>query len=283
MKRSNCLAVCAAVLTLAAHARAHIHINMTPAGSTQGSPLAISFYGNEVGDNVSIVDTGSRKELHYSGTNPDSFSIYTVTADLKVTNEYDSISPGFLSGLRRGRIFNFTSDGSGSDVLRDNPNTSTPPVYDRLTNGVGKPVGYEIVSVVNTLTNQPLASSFRVEWRLIRGPLGNNPANPLRLPDPFSGYPTFSGNSSGLTPEARSYLLRVGSHAHGSSLFPDSGFFLFTDAPLGLYDVTIRAWDVEGYFAASEPVTFRLNVVPEPASLGLIGVAGAMLLARRRR
>jgi hypothetical protein len=262
--RSSIVAVTIAAGT-ALPAAAHLHVNMTPSSADEGAKLTVTHYG---GSGFDIVSAGDRLEMHRDG------GIYTVTADTVVTNEYHSIAPGFLTGLRRGGIANFTADGSPAAERLNNPT-------NRTVDGVGKPVGYELVSVVNVTTGDPLAQPYRVEWRFIRGPATGT--TNLRLPDPFSGYATFAGNSAADTAEGRSYLLRVGAHVHGSGAFPDSGFFLFTDAPVGLYDITIRAWDVEGYFTASDPVTFQLSVIPEPASLLVVGAALAAIAGRRKR
>jgi hypothetical protein len=45
---------------------------------------------------------------------------------------------------------------------------------------------------------------------------------------------------------------------------------------------TLSVFDAGGLYEASDPFTFRFEVVPEPASLSLISVAGLLLLKRRR-
>lgn len=53
------------------------------------------------------------------------------------------------------------------------------------------------------------------------------------------------------------------------------------DAP-GLYDLTLVAWDANGLYADSAPVTLRYNVIPAPASAAIMGLAGLAVVRRRR-
>lgn len=250
MKSTLLMSVFTATLALVSTAHAHLHINITPVSSEQGAALAVTHYGDP---NFQIVSQNGRLEMQLHG------SIYTVTADTITGQQYESLAPG-LAGMRRGGIANFTSDAA--------PDLNHPASRT-------EPVGYEILSVVGV--DDPTLSP-RVLWRLFIGSVGV-----LGLPAAFGGHATFAGDSAGSDALARSYLLPVGAHAHGSASVPDSGFYLFTDAPPGDYDVTIRAWDAAGYFAASEPVTFRLTVTPEPQTVSLIGAAMIALGLRRSR
>ena len=87
---------------------------------------------------------------------------------------------------------------------------------------------------------------------------------------PGEGLEAFS---DGLTRDGRSVELGVG------NLYDDE--VMYADRP-GLYDVSIVAWDANGRYADSAPVTFRIDVIPEPA-MGLLGLGAAMLLRHRRR
>jgi hypothetical protein len=50
----------------------------------------------------------------------------------------------------------------------------------------------------------------------------------------------------------------------------------------GLYDVTFIAWDSNGRYADSAPVTARFDVVPAPGAASLLGLGGLLALRRRR-
>lgn len=245
---------------VATHASAHLHINMGADSTSEDTPLAISFYGSET---FAITDTGDRLEFQEGG------SILTLTTDTLVGAQYNALVSG-LEGTRRAAMPNFTVDGSTQEVV----NLNTPA--GRSTEPAA-PFGYEIVSVVATDGDQPLNADYAVIWRHFTYHGGH-----LGLPSSFSGYETFAADSSGDDVIERAYLIAHGTHSHGG-VDADSGFFLFTDAPVGEYDISIRAIDAGGYFAASEAVTFRLSVVPEPTTLALLGLGGAAMAWRRRR
>ncbi len=80
-----------------------------------------------------------------------------------------------------------------------------------------------------------------------------------------------SAFSTGATRLARSFDTGIGGHAHAQ------GYALSTP---GLYDVTFVAWDSNGRYADSDPVTVRINVVPEPGTLGLLVVAALYAVKR---
>lgn len=80
--------------------------------------------------------------------------------------------------------------------------------------------------------------------------------------------------SSGATREARSFDLGVG------NLYDDE--VMIADRP-GLYDVSLVAWDSNHRYTDSAPVTFRINVVPEPAFLSIIFPMLLCALHRARR
>ena len=62
--------------------------------------------------------------------------------------------------------------------------------------------------------------------------------------------PVVIADSNGADRPARSFPVGAGSHPHGQ--------FQAVSA-LGLYDLTIVAWDANGLYADSDPVTFRVN------------------------
>lgn len=83
-----------------------------------------------------------------------------------------------------------------------------------------------------------------------------------------------SAISSGSTREARSFDVGVG------NLYDDEA--MIADRP-GLYDVTIVAWDANHRYSDSTPVTFRINVVPEPAFTSVVLLIFVVALHRARR
>ena len=83
-----------------------------------------------------------------------------------------------------------------------------------------------------------------------------------------------SGISSGEKRDDRSYDVGVG------NLYDDE--VMLADRP-GLYDVSVVAWDANGRYADSAPVTFRINVIPEPVLAPLLGFVGLAFARRTRR
>ncbi len=247
-----------ASLGTAVSASAHLHVNTTAASDAAGAKLSIGFYGS---DTFGIADAGSGLQFQENG------ELFTLTTDTTVGTEYESLVPG-LDGMQRVGMPNFTLDG----------NTQGAQNLNAPGRSLSDPMGYEIASVTDATTDAPLADDQRLLWRFFSGHGGT-----LGLPADLDGNAAFAADSSGDTTLERAYLLAVGKHAHGNRDVPDSGFFLFTDAAPGAYDVSLRAVDpVANFFTASDPVSFRLNVVPEPASGLLVAAAGLALLRRRR-
>lgn len=89
----------------------------------------------------------------------------------------------------------------------------------------------------------------------------------------LSGEFTALADSSAATRVGRSFDTMIAGHDH------EQGYAF--SAP-GLYDVTFIAWDSNGVYADSTPVTVRFDVVPAPGAAALLGLGG-LLAARRRR
>ncbi len=77
----------------------------------------------------------------------------------------------------------------------------------------------------------------------------------------------------GATRLERSFGVGVGNHPHGQVTGING---------MGVYDLTLVAWDANGVYADSAPVTLRIEAIPSPSSIAVLGLAclGAM---RRRR
>lgn len=80
-------------------------------------------------------------------------------------------------------------------------------------------------------------------------------------------------SSGGATRLDRSFGVGVGNHPHGQLTAFDAQ---------GVYDITLVAWDANGVYADSAPVTLRINAIPAPASAALISLAGLAAVRRRR-
>lgn len=80
-------------------------------------------------------------------------------------------------------------------------------------------------------------------------------------------------SSLGATRLDRSFGVGVGNHPHGQVTGING---------LGVYDLTLVAWDANGVYADSVPVTLRIEAIPAPASAALMGMAGLAATRRRR-
>lgn len=79
--------------------------------------------------------------------------------------------------------------------------------------------------------------------------------------------------SSAVTRLDRSFNTTIAGHDHEQG-------YAFSAA--GLYDVTFIAWDSNGRYADSAPVTLRFNVVPAPSVAAMLGMGGMLAIRRRR-
>jgi len=89
------------------------------------------------------------------------------------------------------------------------------------------------------------------------------------------GGPGFDivASSLGATRLERSFGVGAGNHPHGQVTGINGE---------GVYDLTLVAWDANGVYADSAPVTLRIEAIPAPASAALMGVAGLAAMRRRR-
>lgn len=88
-----------------------------------------------------------------------------------------------------------------------------------------------------------------------------------------SGHFDPAADFSALTRADRSFAVGFAGH-------PEDQAAAF-NAP-GLYDLTLVAWDANGLYADSSPISLRYNVIPAPASAAIMGLAGLAGVRRRR-
>lgn len=180
------------------------------------------------------------------------------------------------------------SEGGGSSPVAGwfaQSSITTNPVTDRQTfNPTGADAfvsagrldggsfAYEIMDI-ETLSGSPLAK-FAIG---LLETSGITTDADRRLLTSNAGFDTFGiinpNISGGGTLEDRSINVGWGNHFHGW------GFFV---SHRGVYEVTMRAYDVNGVYAASEPFTFQVNSIPAPGALATLALAG-LAGARRRR
>lgn len=103
-------------------------------------------------------------------------------------------------------------------------------------------------------------------------PVSGSPATVVWGDFDSSGRLTPSADSSAAERTGRSFNVAAGGHDHAQ------GYAISTP---GVYDVTFIAWDSNGRYADSDPVTVRFNTIPEP-SVGVMLTAGSLLAIRRR-
>lgn len=81
------------------------------------------------------------------------------------------------------------------------------------------------------------------------------------------------GESDGATRDDRSFWVGTNRHMHHQ---------IVSSTELGMWDVTLVAFDANGRYTDADAVIFRFHVVPAPAGLAALGAAGLVAIRRRR-
>lgn len=162
---------------------------------------------------------------------------------------------------------------------------TTNPVIDRQTfNPTGADAfvsaghldggsfAYEIMDI-ETISGSSLAK-FAIGLMETSGIATDSDRRLLTTSSGFDAFGIINPNiAGGGTLESRSINVGWGNHFHGW------GFFI---SHRGVYEITMRVYDVNGIYAASEPFTFQVNSVPTPGALATLAIAGLAGVRRRR-
>lgn len=136
----------------------------------------------------------------------------------------------------------------------------------------GGSFAYEIMDI-DTISGSPLAK-FAIGLMETSGITTDSQRRLLTMSSGFDAFGIINPNiAGGGTLENRSINLGWGNHFHGW------GFFV---SHRGIYEITMRVYDVNGIYAASEPFTFQVNSVPAPGALAALVLAGRAGARRRR-
>lgn len=273
------------------------------AGAASGQ--ATAFRGTHVGFNTATGAAGEQLELITGyGTSgaPESeqwaYRFATVGGQKQLqtrTARYatDSNAPFAQASFNLKSAAPTTKVGGGASAVAGwyaNSSMAADPVTERQTANLtgadafvaaGKLTGgsfaWEIMSV--TAKNGAPAASFAIG--MVTNPSGNtdNALRQLQTVNTVAGvdYDVFGAydatQAGGGSLADRSIFLGYGNHFHGWAWFVSAQ---------GEYEVSMRVYDVNNKFAASESFTFLVNSVPAPSSVALLGLAGTIVSRRRR-
>lgn len=203
-----------------------------------------------------------------------------VCGETRLTVDTASGSPGDRIVIRAG--YNVTTpvhsiDSSGRLLLNGQIDVYVlylPTVRGDFTGfyGTKDETQLELTSDYFAATGRLNGGDFRYEITSVQPVPGGGGSPDVRFGYGATGE-GFEAFSDAPVRDGRSLELGVG------NLYDDE--VMYANRP-GFYDVSIVAWDANGRYADSAPVTFRVDVIPEPA-IGLVGLGAAMLLRHRRR
>jgi hypothetical protein len=273
--------------------------------STIALGQATAFRGTHVGFNTATGAAGEQLELvtgYGTGGAPESeqwaFRFATVGGQKQLQTRtarhaVDPNAPFAQASYNLKAAAPSTNVGGGTSAVAGwyaNSSMAADPVTDRQTANLtsadafvaqGKLTGgsfaWEITSV--TAKNGAPNASFAIG--MVTNPSGNanNALRQLKSVNTVGGinYDVFgmydATQSGGGSLADRSIFLGNGNHFHGWAWFVSAQ---------GEYEISMRVYDVNNKFAASESFTFLVNSIPGPSSLALIGLAGAVSARRRR-
>lgn len=158
--------------------------------------------------------------------------------------------------LRNGEIMVYTLESQHDGWYFDQTGTLTTDFYAATGNLDGGNFLYEITNVAPVGGGASTIASWGFEGH--GGAGGYNPV-------------AFSDGASQL--ERSLEVGGPGNHPHGQK----TGV-----RDLGVYDITLVAWDSAVTYWPSQPVTIRVNAIPAPASAALLGLGGIAAVRRRR-
>lgn len=113
---------------------------------------------------------------------------------------------------------------------------------------------------------------FNIELVDVR-PVSGNGAADFGWAENHDGNIMNVADSAGLERDDRSFWIGTNRHMHHQ---------IQSATELGMWDVTLVAWDANGRYTDSAPVHLRFHVVPAPAGLGALAIAGLAATRRRR-
>lgn len=171
-----------------------------------------------------------------------------------------------------------SSTASNPVTQRQTFNATGGDAFVATGNLVGGSFAYEITAV--TPLNGSAPASFAIG--MLINPSGNTDDSLRQLQgtntvgtDTFDVFGLFSpALAEGGTLADRSIYLGNGNHFHGW------GFFV---SQPGVYEVAMRAYDVNGRYTPSETFTFQINSIPSPSNAATMAAVTLLATGRRRR
>ncbi len=158
-------------------------------------------------------------------------------------------------------------------TMRQTTNFTGGDAFIATNTLVGGSFAWEIMSVTALDGSSP--ASFAIGMMETSGTTTDAARRLRRTNAGLDVFGVFDHNLAGGGALAdRSIFLGYGNHFHGW------GFFI---SGLGTYEITMRAYDINGVYAASEALSFQVTSVPAPGAMALLALGGAAVRRRRAR